>query len=115
MRSPLVRGHLGGYTLSFFLDGSQAPLSVSWLLYQEGTGGDHPGTWFRSTLCSNFSLPVGMAKGSPLPLGAERQLDGSINFALFSRAAEGVTLCLYRGEEPNPAVSASASAIATIL
>ena len=46
-----------------------------------------------------------MRPGSPSPLGATlRADDGSVNFALFSQHAEGVTLCLYEPGEAEPDV-----------
>lgn len=47
-----------------------------------------------------------MDKGQAEPLGATRLEDGSVNFALYSRHAEGVVLCLYEAFSPEPSVSA---------
>ena len=44
---------------------------------------------------TNFCVPVGISSGCPMPLGFSRYEDGSVNFALFSRKAESVVLCLY--------------------
>lgn len=42
-----------------------------------------------------FCVPVGLDRGRPFPLGLSFPTDGTINFAVFSRNAESVILCLY--------------------
>ena len=65
----------------------------------------------RTSKYVDFCVPVGMRPGSPSPLGATlRADDGSVNFALFSQHAEGVTLCLYEPEEAEPDVRAVGTA-----
>ncbi|KAK7242972.1 hypothetical protein RIF29_37754 [Crotalaria pallida] len=49
----------------------------------------------RSHRNSNFCVPVGSLAGSPSPLGLSFGPDASINFAVYSRHAHGVLLCLY--------------------
>lgn len=45
-----------------------------------------------------------MRRGSASPLGPSQRIDGSVNFALLSQHAEGVTLCLYTEEGAEPEV-----------
>ena len=47
-----------------------------------------------------FHNTVSLAAGSPFPLGARPLPGGGVNFALFSRHAEAVELCLFEDRDP---------------
>ncbi|CAL5193625.1 unnamed protein product [Lathyrus oleraceus] len=86
--SPLVKNSLGKFSVELEFDVEQVPLYLSFLLRLSGLE-------IRTHLKRNFCVPVGFLRGRPSPLGISFSPDGSINFAVFSRHAEGVVLCLY--------------------
>lgn len=104
MQTPWRSTPQGHLAMDLEFNAAQAPFAVNFVLYQPGSAGSSEGRWFRSTKDSNFCIPIGMGKGRPEPLGVTWERDGSVNFALYSRAAEGVVLCLYQGEEPDPSM-----------
>ncbi|KAL8540967.1 hypothetical protein ACS0TY_002298 [Phlomoides rotata] len=69
---------------------SLAPFYVSFLLKSNLRS-----LTIKSHRNTNFIVPVGFSSGRPSPLGISFLHDGSINFAIFSRNAESVVLCLY--------------------
>lgn len=76
--------------LSF--DASRAPFNLSFLL----TDGEGAEIWTHRK--TTFRVPVGVRRGSPAPLGMSLSDDGAANFALYSKTAKGVVLCLYDGK-----------------
>ncbi|XBJ10326.1 isoamylase 2, chloroplastic [Aegilops tauschii subsp. strangulata] len=66
-----------------------APFSFSFLLT------DGEGAEIRTHRRTPFRVPVGVGPGSPAPLGLSLSEGGAANFALYSRSAKGVVLCLY--------------------
>ena len=42
-------------------------------------------------------MPAGVGWGHPAPLGLSLSFDGAANFAMYSKGASGVVLCLYDG------------------
>ncbi|KAF6984582.1 hypothetical protein CFC21_002566 [Triticum aestivum] len=66
-----------------------APFSLSFLLT------DGEGAEIRTHRSTPFCVPVGVGPGSPAPLGLSLSEGGAANFALYSRSAKGVVLCLY--------------------
>ncbi|KAL5701685.1 isoamylase [Ranunculus cassubicifolius] len=58
----------------------------------------------RSHRKTNFCVPVGFGSGHPAPLGISFCNDGSVNFALFSRNARRVILCLYDALTDKPSL-----------
>ncbi|GJP31200.1 hypothetical protein CLOM_g9886 [Closterium sp. NIES-68] len=100
-------GHLS-LTLSF--DAELAPFSLNLVLFQPFSGvsgsgiGDKSleGLWLRNSRQMDLCVPIGMGRGSPTPLGATPKADGSVNFAVYSRYAEGVALCLYLPDDAQP-------------
>nr|BAK02289.1 predicted protein [Hordeum vulgare subsp. vulgare] len=68
---------------------SRAPFCLSFLLT------DDEGAEIRTHRGTAFRVPVGVGPGSPAPLGLSLSEAGAANFALYSRGAEGVLLCLY--------------------
>eukprot|EP00897_Mesotaenium_endlicherianum_P008367 jgi/Mesen1/7559/ME000392S06818 len=76
--------------------------AVNFVLYQPPARETDQEHWFRSTRDKNFCIPVGMERGRPDNLGATWGKDGSVNFALYAKHAQGVTLCLYNAEDAEP-------------
>ncbi|VAH07101.1 unnamed protein product [Triticum turgidum subsp. durum] len=66
-----------------------APFSLSFLLT------DGEGAEIRTHRSTPFCVPVGVGPGGPAPLGLSLSEGGAANFALYSRSAKGVVLCLY--------------------
>ena len=48
---------------------------------------------------------MGCGRGQPNPLGTVWRSNGSINFAIFSKSATDVSLCLYNPGSTQPSVS----------
>ncbi|KAI3506730.1 hypothetical protein L1887_21293 [Cichorium endivia] len=83
-------------------DANIAPFYVSFLL-KSRFGGEN--IEIRSHRKTNFCFPVGIRSGSPVPLGLSISPDGIVNFALFSRNAKSVILCLFDDKsEKEPAL-----------
>jgi isoamylase len=76
--------------LSFPADAALAPFHISFLLADAATGSE-----VRTHRGTSFCLPVGVGRGRPAPLGLSLPEDGAANFAVFSRSAKAVVLCLY--------------------
>lgn len=89
--TPLVKISQGKFTVELEFDAEQVPMYLSFLLRSSFDSGLE----IRSHLKRNFCVPVGFLPGYPAPLGFSFSPDGSMNFAVFSRHAEGVVLCLY--------------------
>jgi glycogen debranching enzyme GlgX len=49
-------------------------------------------------------VPVGVGRGCPSPLGLSRSKDGAANFAVYSKSAKGMVLCLFGGGGDEPAL-----------
>lgn len=86
--SPFVVNSVGKFSVELEFDVEQVPLYLSFLLRFSGLE-------IRTHLKRNFCVPVGFLRGRPDPLGISFSRDGSINFAVFSRHADSVVLCLY--------------------
>ncbi|KAJ1433039.1 Immunoglobulin-like fold [Sesbania bispinosa] len=89
--SPFVQTSLGKFAVELEFDVKQVPLYLSFLLRSSFDDGFE----IRSHRKKNFCVPVGSLPGYPGPLGLSFSPDGSMNFAVFSRHAESVVLCLY--------------------
>ncbi|KAE9463896.1 hypothetical protein C3L33_04086, partial [Rhododendron williamsianum] len=99
---PFVQNSLGTVAVELDFEGSLTPFYLSFLL-KCPMNGDSKSSVLRSHRKSNFCVPVGLGSGYPAPLGLTFAADGSVNFSLFSRSAEGVVLCLYddtKAEQP---------------
>ncbi|CAK9175845.1 unnamed protein product [Ilex paraguariensis] len=92
--TPLVQKSLDGLAVELDFDASLAPFYVSFLL-KSPVAGDSKSSEIKSHMKANFCVPVGFHSGHPAPLGLSFSADGSMNFALFSRSAKSVILCLY--------------------
>ncbi|CAL5094772.1 unnamed protein product [Urochloa decumbens] len=87
----------GALAVELSYDGARAPFHVSFLL------ADAAGAEVRTHRGTSFRVPVGVGRGRPAPLGMSLSDDGSVNFAVYSKSAKGVALCLFDsrgGEEP---------------
>jgi isoamylase len=76
-------------------EAKQIPFYLSFLLKLQVQILSLSGLEIRSHRKTNFCVPVGFNTGYPAPLGLSFSPDGSMNFAIFSRNAESVILCLY--------------------
>jgi glycogen debranching enzyme GlgX len=83
----------GGAALAAELSygGARAPFHVSFLL------ADAAGAEIRTHRGTSFRVPVGVGRGRPAPLGLSLSHDGAANFAVYSKSAKGVVLCLFAG------------------
>ncbi|PIA39269.1 hypothetical protein AQUCO_02600010v1 [Aquilegia coerulea] len=93
-QTPFPQNSLGARTLQMEFDSIQAPFYFSFLLLCPSSAASDLKE-IKSHRKTNFCVPVGLGSGSPAPLGISFSNDGSVNFALFSRNAENVVLCLY--------------------
>lgn len=91
--SHLVQNSGGKFVVELEFDAKYVPLYLSFFLMLSLDAG----LVIRSHRRTNFVVPVGSLPGYPSPLGISYKPDGSVNFAIFSRHAEGVVLCLYDG------------------
>ncbi|GAV91040.1 Alpha-amylase domain-containing protein/CBM_48 domain-containing protein [Cephalotus follicularis] len=82
------------FELELEFEAKQTPFYLSFLLKSPGVAGSS-GSEIRNDRKANFCVPVGFSPGYPAPLGLSFSTDGSMNFAIFSRNAKRVVLCLY--------------------
>ncbi|XAR58522.1 Isoamylase [Bertholletia excelsa] len=94
IETPFVQKYLGMLAVELEFEASLAPFYLSFLLNYT-VDGDLKISDIKSHTKANFCVPIGLGSGYPAPLGLSLSADGSINFALSSRNAEGVVLCLY--------------------
>ncbi|OAY49666.1 isoamylase 2, chloroplastic [Manihot esculenta] len=94
METPFVQNAFAIFSLELEFEAKQTPFSLSFLL-KSMFNTDSSGSEIRNHKKANFSVPIGFSSGYPDPLGLSFSTDGSMNFAFFSRNAEGVVLCLY--------------------
>lgn len=87
---PRSSGHLA---LEVEFEAKEAPLYFLFLLKNPSDGSS--GSEIRSHRKTPFCVPVGFDIGYPAPLGQSFSTDGSMNFAIFSRNAKRLVLCLY--------------------
>lgn len=102
IETPFMQNSFGRFVVELEFEAKQSPLYLSFLL-KFPLGSDSGDSEIRSHLKRSFCVPVGFNAGSPAPLGLSFPTDDSINFAVFSRNAESVVLCLYddiKAEEP---------------
>ncbi|KAK9282244.1 hypothetical protein L1049_005158 [Liquidambar formosana] len=92
--APFTQKSFGSFVLNLEFEAKQTPFYFSFLL-RSPLDADSNFSEIRSHRKTNFCVPVGFASGHPTPLGLSFSRDGSINFAIFSRNAESVVLCLY--------------------
>lgn len=92
--TPFIQTSAGRFALELEFEAKLFPFYLSFLLKLQSDSG-LSGLEIRSHRKTNFCVPVGLGTGYPAPLGLSFSPDGSMNFAIFSRYAEGVILCLY--------------------
>ncbi|KAF5762923.1 putative isoamylase [Helianthus annuus] len=98
--TPFAIDSLNKFSAELEFDASLAPFYISFLLKWHLDGET---VEIKSHRKTNFCFPVGVKSGRPGPLGVSYSADGSLNFALFSRNAKSVILCLFddsSSEEP---------------
>ncbi|XP_062181624.1 isoamylase 2, chloroplastic-like [Phragmites australis] len=88
---PLAPAAGGALAARLSYNGARTPFHVSFLL------ADAAGAEIRTHRGTSFRVPVGVGRGRPAPLGLSLSVDGAANFALYSKGAKGVVLCLYDG------------------
>lgn len=88
----------GALAAELSYDGARAPLHVSFTL------ADATGAEIRTHRGTSFRVPVGVGRGCPSPLGLSRSKDGAANFAVYSKSAKGMVLCLFGGGGDEPAL-----------
>ncbi|XP_054814441.1 isoamylase 2, chloroplastic-like [Prosopis cineraria] len=94
--SPFQRSLSGNFTIELEFDAKKVPFYFSFIL-RSSLNAESSASDIRSHRKTNFCVPVGSLPGHPTPLGLTFSPDGSMNFAIFSRQAEGMVLCLYDG------------------
>lgn len=99
VETPFVRGSVGSFTLELEFEAKQAPFYLSFLLRSPAEADSSSSIDIMSHRKTRFCVPIGFGSGHPAPLGLSTLKDGSLNFALFSRNAGRVVLCLY-GKDP---------------
>ncbi|KAL2922220.1 Isoamylase 2 chloroplastic [Bienertia sinuspersici] len=90
----LTKNSFGIYAVEMEFESYLSPFYLSFLLKHLNSA-DSENLEIKSHRHSNFCVPVGFASGYPAPLGLSFSSDGRINFALFSRHAKSVFLCLF--------------------
>ncbi|CAM6098217.1 unnamed protein product [Calypogeia fissa] len=103
MRTPLQAFSSRQQMLKLEFNAEKAPFYVHFVLYKPAVANMSP-TWIRNSIGGNFCIPVGVGKGRPEPLGLTQNRDGTANFALYSKNAETVVLCLYGDEAVEPSM-----------
>ncbi|MCD9643171.1 hypothetical protein HAX54_030390 [Datura stramonium] len=94
VETPFVQGPSGKVTVELDFEASLAPFYISFYMMSQLVS-NMESSEIRSHRNTSFVVPVGLSSGNPAPLGLSFQPDGSVNFALFSRNAKSVVLCLY--------------------
>lgn len=94
VETPFVQGPSDKVTVELDFEASLAPFYLSFYMKSQQVS-DMESSEIRSNRNTNIVVPVGLRSGHPAPLGISFQPDGSMNFALFSRSAKRVVLCLY--------------------
>uniref|UniRef100_A0A0Q3VEJ5 Uncharacterized protein n=1 Tax=Setaria italica TaxID=4555 RepID=A0A0Q3VEJ5_SETIT len=89
--APLHMPGRGALAAELSYGGARAPFHVSFLL------ADAAGAEKRTHRGTSFRVPVGVGRGRPAPLGLSLSGDGAANFAVYSKSAKGVVLCLFDG------------------
>ncbi|KNA07666.1 hypothetical protein SOVF_169780 [Spinacia oleracea] len=88
------KNSFGTYVVEIEFESYLAPFCLSFVL-EYLKGADSESSEIKSNRQTNFCVPVGFAAGRSDPLGVSFSSDGRMNFALVSRSAESVILCLF--------------------
>ncbi|GIL45006.1 hypothetical protein Vafri_2415 [Volvox africanus] len=118
MRTAMTWDERGGvWAVRFEVPAQLAPLHLAFALYQQALD-----KYDKPLRAPHFCVPVGMGAGRPEPLGASvvaskpggadptdpRDVACAVNFAVFSRHASSIQLCLVRVKVPSAAEAAAA-------
>ncbi|KAJ4727523.1 putative Isoamylase [Melia azedarach] len=97
IENPFIQNSSGTFVLELEFEAKQTPFYLSFLLKSPlgDDSSDSEISEIRSHLKAKFCVPVGFSAGFSAPMGLSFSTDGSMNFALFSKSAESVVLCLY--------------------
>ncbi|KAE8009681.1 hypothetical protein FH972_006105 [Carpinus fangiana] len=94
--TPFMHTASGRLVLELEFEAKQIPFYLSFVLNPSfGSDPSSSEIEIRSHRKTNFCVPVGFNRGYPSPLGLSFSSDGSMNFAIFTRNAESVVLCLF--------------------
>ncbi|KAJ7541638.1 hypothetical protein O6H91_10G068100 [Diphasiastrum complanatum] len=103
MQTPMQLELDGVQKLRIELNADSAPFFISFVLFKPSGSKDRQ-EWIRSSTHTNFSIPVGLERGRPEPLGLSYQKNDAANFSLYSKNATNVTLCLYKAGDTQPSL-----------
>ncbi|GLU07509.1 hypothetical protein SLE2022_244650 [Rubroshorea leprosula] len=94
VETPFIPRSFGRLALEVEFEAKEAPLYFSFLL-KHSSDADSSISEIRSHRKTHFCVPVGFNPGCPAPLGLSFSSDESMNFAIFSRNAKSLVICLY--------------------
>ncbi|XP_021281244.1 isoamylase 2, chloroplastic [Herrania umbratica] len=94
IEAPFIARSSHELALELEFEAKEAPFYFSFLL-KAPSGANSSGSEIRTHRKTNFCVPIGFDQGYPAPLGLSFSTDGSMNFAVYSRNAESLVLCLY--------------------
>ncbi|KAL5561635.1 hypothetical protein UlMin_031382 [Ulmus minor] len=93
VETPFIKSSLGQAAVELEFEAKNIPCYLSFLL--RSVDADSGELEIRTHRKKFFCVPLGFDSGHPTPLGLSFSQDGSMNFAIFSRNALSVVLCLY--------------------
>ncbi|KAL4362590.1 hypothetical protein GQ457_04G028340 [Hibiscus cannabinus] len=94
IETPFIARSSSELALELEFEAKEVPCYFSFLL-KASSGANSNGSEIRSQRKSSFCVPIGFDQGYPAPLGLSFSADGSMNFAVYSRNADSLVLCLY--------------------
>ncbi|XVF72466.1 hypothetical protein PTKIN_Ptkin12aG0123300 [Pterospermum kingtungense] len=94
IETPFIARSSSELALELEFEAKEAPSYFSFLL-KASSDANLTGLEIRSHRKTNFCVPIGLEQGYPAPLGLSFSTDGSMNFAVYSRNAERLVVCLY--------------------
>ncbi|KAK8588290.1 hypothetical protein V6N13_087225 [Hibiscus sabdariffa] len=94
IETPFIARSSGELALELEFEAKEVPCYFSFLL-KDPSSASSSGSEIRSHRKSSFCVPIGFDQGYPAPLGLSFSIDGSMNFAVYSRNTESLVLCLY--------------------
>ncbi|XP_022771074.1 isoamylase 2, chloroplastic-like [Durio zibethinus] len=94
IETPFVARSSSELALELEFEAKEAPFYFSFLL-KASSGANSTSLEIRGHRKTSFCVPIGFDQGHPAPLGLSFSTDGSMNFAVYSRNAESLVLCLY--------------------
>ncbi|KAE8692093.1 Isoamylase 2 [Hibiscus syriacus] len=94
IETPFIASSSSELALELEFEAKEAPCYFSFLM-KASSSANSIGSEIMSQRKSSFCVPIGFNQGYPAPLGLSFSTDGSMNFAVYSRNAESLVLCLY--------------------